>query len=134
MRIVFGVLLAVCLSAGACGSDEAGSGGSGGSRGGAGGSPGAQCMYKDPGTTFAPCAKDSDCFGSFCDLTGHPGPYCHVPGSSQVAGLHGITCSADADCSRVLPADAVRRGIVGKCEGRSNLDPAVCQFSCKFAT
>ncbi len=91
-----------------------------------------QCQYKEPGTTFAPCSKDSDCFGSYCDMTGKPSPYCHVPGVNQVAALHGIRCSNDSECASVLPPDAVQRGIVGKCQGRSNLDPAVCQYTCSI--
>jgi hypothetical protein len=79
-----------------------------------------------------PPAKDSDCFGSYCDMTGKPSPYCHVPGSTQVSQLHGITCKADSECEAVLPAGAADRGIAGKCQGRTNLDPAVCQYTCKY--
>lgn len=91
-----------------------------------------KCSYKEPGTNFAPCSKDSDCFGSYCDLTGKPAPYCHVPGATQVAQLHGITCKMDAECTRVLTSTAIKRGVVGKCQGRNSLDKPVCQFTCMY--
>jgi hypothetical protein len=76
--------------------------------------------------------KDSDCFGSFCDMTGKPAPYCHVPGSTQVAALRGITCSKDEECQRIPPEQAVKRGVVGKCQGRNSQDKPVCQFTCMY--
>jgi hypothetical protein len=137
---VVGVVLSSLVAFIGCSDDDVKSPSSGTSSGsssssgssGTSGATSSQCQYKDPGTTFAPCSKDSDCFGSYCDLTGKPGPYCHVPGSTQVSNLHGITCKTDDECTRVLSSEAVSRGIVGKCQGRSNLDPAVCQYSCKF--
>lgn len=121
MKRAIAAMCVLGLVIGACGSssDDAGEGAADG-----------PCQAKEAGTTWASCTKDSDCFGSFCDQTGKPAPYCHVPGSSQVGQGHGITCSKDADCAAVLPSSASSRGIVGKCQGRSNLDPAVCQFNC----
>jgi hypothetical protein len=90
------------------------------------------CRYKDPGTHFAPCSTDSDCFSSFCDQTGKPGPYCYVAGGRHVDNLRGFTCNTDGDCNKVLSADDIKRGIYGTCFAPTSLDPKVCAFYCKY--
>jgi hypothetical protein len=91
-----------------------------------------KCAYKDPGTNYAPCKKDSDCFGGFCDSTGKPGPYCYPPTANALGADRGYTCKTDKDCNAVLPSDVAATGISGKCQGTSVNGTATlsCSFLC----
>jgi hypothetical protein len=87
-------------------------------------------MY-EPGTSMASCATDSDCFSGFCDETGNPGPYCHVPQTADLESGRGYKCHSDADCEAVAPQLAAR-GATIKCHGG---DPDIydgCEFGCAY--
>ena len=110
------------------GATGGGGAGAGGASAGAGAGGAATCQYKEPATDFAPCATDSDCYSGLCDETGNPGPYCHIPMPGDIAALRGYTCATNDDCTKVLPADAVAKGLVGRCPGG---DVYVgCSFTC----
>lgn len=112
--------LALGLCVAACGSDgEDGAGGSGGSSN--------QCEDHEPGTEFAPCESDADCYSGFCDETGNPGPYCWASSTALAEG-RGIACSSNEECT--VPAHAAERGVKGFCGG-SNIAQNYCSFVCK---
>lgn len=85
------------------------------------------CKEKEPGTEFAPCTTDSDCFSGFCDESGKPGPYCWASARAVNAG-RGIACSSAPDCP--LPASAAARGIRAGCGG-SNIATNFCSYYCR---
>ena len=87
-----------------------------------------QCRYKDPGTQFAPCEDDGDCFSGFCDRTGNPGPYCHLPTRIAREAGHGYDCSSDELCRSVVGSAAIASGITGECRHDSTY--AGCLFNC----
>ncbi len=89
-----------------------------------------RCEYKERGTEFAPCKKDSDCYSGFCDETGNPGPYCWASSSALAQG-RGIACSSDDDCP--LLDYAAELGIRGVCGG-SNIAQNYCGYVCKPQT
>jgi len=95
-------------------------GGDGSASGGDG-----MCVYKDPGTDWAPCESDGDCFSGFCELDGNPGPYCHIP--THVGG-QGYSCTSDDICESVLSEEASARGIIGVCRNDDIYNG--CSFQC----
>ena len=68
------------------------------------------CSDKEPGTNYAPCDADSDCYGGFCDETGNPGPYCYPPTPTALDSGRGYTCNTDQECNDVLDADVLASG------------------------
>ena len=120
---MFNGRLTLCISLGVallgCGSSESDS------EGGASSEP-KQCEPHEPGTEFAPCETDADCYSGFCDETGNPGPYCWASSSAVAAG-RGMACSSNEDC--VVPNDAAP-GVKGFCGG-SNIADHFCSYVCK---
>jgi hypothetical protein len=113
------VLITLSLLLGACPSSEDSIPGDGTAN---------KCEYKAPGTQFASCSSDSDCYSGFCDFTGNPGPYCFVPTHAARDAGHGYSCSSDADCNEVLDPETRASGIVGECRNDSIYEG--CLFSC----
>ena len=87
---------------------------------------GGTCVNKQGGTDMAPCVHDSDCLSNFCDETGHPGPYCHVPQPQDIAAGRGLTCSTDASCEAAQPGFSG----VGKCHTGGTDIYEGCEFYC----
>ena len=86
------------------------------------------CAAKAPGTSYASCSSDDDCYSGFCDETGSP-PFCHVRSAYDPDDQYrGYACQSDADCNTVLPPDVRASGVVGICHRDSTYDG--CEFHC----
>ncbi len=96
-----------------------------------GGSSSNSCVYKEPGTDFAPCKSDGDCFSGWCNASCHPGACCENPNTTAIKAGRGYSCTSDADCKSVASAYLKKQGASAACHYDSlNMVSNGCTFSC----
>ncbi len=80
-----------------------------------------RCVDREPGTDYAPCRSDNDCYSGFCKQSCTPGPCCIMQGPG---------CKSHKECEERAP-DFIRRGGSAHCYGTCG--SAICSFTgCGF--
>jgi len=87
-------------------------------------------LLSQPGTTFASCESDGDCFGGYCNDSCNPGPCCAAATDSVRDAGRSYDCATDTECEGIVP-EFVERGGHARCYTASNLSThSVCVFDC----